>query len=138
LVCRLAFSLGRHGLTPLAKALSALNLLIFGIEVATHCQIKGGLLLPHTQGTVIGAFSIGRNATIFQGVTLGAKELEISFSEATRPSIGDGVVIGAGAKVLGGIQVGSNVKIGANAVVIRPVPDNTLAVGVPAIHSALK
>jgi serine O-acetyltransferase len=77
--------------------------------------------------------SIGENATIFQGATIGAKGLEIEYSESNRPILGDGVMVGAGAMVLGGIRVGNNVKIGANSVVIRSLPDDVVAAGVPAI-----
>jgi serine O-acetyltransferase len=91
-----------------------------------------GLYIPHPVGTVIGATKIGHNATILQGVTLGAKEIDISYLPANRPTIGDNVTIGAGAKVLGGIFIGDNVTIGANAVVTKSLPDHVVAAGVPA------
>jgi serine O-acetyltransferase len=80
---------------------------------------------------------VGENVTIFQGVTLGAKNLDFSYDESLRPSIGDNVIIGAGAKILGGIVVGENSVIGANAVVLHNIPDHTVAYGVPAkwVHS---
>jgi serine O-acetyltransferase len=121
----------RH-LGVLAKLCSILNVVIFGIEVSPRVKIEGGLFLPHTVGTVIGAASIGRNCTIMQGVTLGALESDLNFSPATRPVIGNDVVIGSGAKVLGGISVGDHAKIGANAVVLCDVPAYAVAVGVPA------
>ena len=123
-----------HGkrLGVLAKLCSMLNVVIFGIEVSSRVEIDGGLFLPHTVGTVIGAASIGRNCTIMQGVTLGALESDLAFKPATRPVIGNDVVIGSGAKVLGGITVGDHAKIGANAVVLSDVPAYALAVGVPA------
>jgi len=132
LLCRLAYQCDRLGLSPIAKAFSFLNFLLFGIEIATRCPIGPGLFLPHTQGTVIGALSIGANATIYQGVTLGAKEVDFHYSEASRPIIGDGVIIGSGAKVLGGVTIGDRVRIGANAVVNRSAKADTLLVGVPA------
>jgi serine O-acetyltransferase len=116
----------------LAKLCSMLNVVFFGIEVSPRVKIEGGLFLPHTVGTVIGAASIGRNCTIMQGVTLGALETDLGFTPATRPVIGNDVVIGSGAKVLGGITVGDHAKIGANAVVLRDVPAYAVAVGVPA------
>jgi serine O-acetyltransferase len=119
-------------LTPLAKIASLLNFLIFGIEIGLQCEIGGGLYIPHPVGTVIGATKIGKNATILQGVTLGAKEIDISYLPQNRPTIGDNVTIGAGAKVLGGIVIGDNVTIGANAVVTKSLPDNVVAAGVPA------
>jgi serine O-acetyltransferase len=124
------FCLCRLGV--IAKFLSCFNAVLFGIEIASSCQIGPGLLLPHTQGTVIGAWSIGSNVTIFQGVTLGARLLDFNASSATRPTIGDGVIIGAGAKVLGGIALGDNCRVGANSVVLSDIPPGCLAVGVPA------
>lgn len=121
-----------HKLSPLAKIFSLINFMFFGLEIAVRCEIGKGLYLPHTQGTVIGAFKIGENATVFQGVTLGAREVDLAYQEMSRPSVGDNVIIGAGAKVLGGIYLGSGSRIGANAVVLESVPANVLAVGIPA------
>lgn len=111
---------------------SWLNVILFGIEITPRCNIGSGLMVPHSVGTVIGASSIGNHATIFQGVTLGAAALDLAFDASLRPQVGDNVVIGAGAKVLGGILIGDNVKIGANAVVLDSLMANTVAVGVPA------
>jgi len=105
---------------------------LFSIEVSARIPIGAGLFLPHTSDTVIGAASIGRNVTIFQGVTLGAKELDMNFIPASRPVIEDDVIIGAGAKVLGGVRIGRGARIGANAVVLIDVPPGAVAVGVPA------
>jgi serine O-acetyltransferase len=132
LLCRLAHSLHLARLGPLAKLFSMLNFFLFGIEIAVRCPIGPGLFLPHTQGTVIGAWRVGSDAIIFQGVTLGARELDFSYSEQSRPVIGDGVTIGAGAKVLGGIHVGEGARIGANSVVLHAIPAHALAVGAPA------
>ena len=88
--------------------------------------------MPHTQGTVIGAYSIGENATIFQGVTLGSKQLDFDYLAINRPQVGDDVVLGAGAKILGGIQVGSGVVVAANSLVLESLPDHTVVLGVPA------
>jgi len=131
LLCRLAHSFYRLRLGLFAKAVSLLNFFLFGIEIAVRCPIGKGLFLPHTQGTVIGAWSIGENATIFQGVTLGAKELDFSYQESSRPTVGDDVTIGSGAKVLGGLTLGAGSRIGANAVVLDSVPTNVVAAGVP-------
>jgi serine O-acetyltransferase len=109
-----------------------LNVLIFGIEVSPQVQIGGGLFLPHTVGTVIGAERIGENCTILQGVTLGTSEPDMGFTVERRPIVGANVLIGAGAKVIGRIVIGDHAKIGANAVVLRDVPAHALAVGVPA------
>lgn len=124
------FCLCRLGV--IAKSLSCFNAVLFGIEIASSCQIGPGLFLPHTHGTVIGAWTIGSNVTIFQGVTLGARSLDFNPGPATRPTIGDGVNIGAGAKVLGGIVLGDNCRVGANSVVLSDLPPGCLAVGVPA------
>lgn len=132
LLHRLAHGLALSGLGPLARLISLINFTVFGIEIAVLCPIGPGLVLPHTQGTVIGAARIGSNATIFQGVTLGAREIDVAFDPRQRPTVGDGVVIGAGAKVLGGVRLGDRSCIGANAVVLNSVPDDALAVGVPA------
>lgn len=131
-LCRVAHALHRHGLGPLAKLVSLLNFFAFGIEIAVRCPIGPGLFLPHTQGTVIGAWCIGANATIFQGVTLGAREVDFTYTEQTRPTLGDGVTVGAGAKLLGGITLADNVRVGANSVVLSSIPKDSLAVGAPA------
>lgn len=131
LLCRLAHQFYRWRLGPLAKIISLINFLFFGIEVAVRCPIGPGLVLPHTQGTVIGAQSVGANATIFQGVTIGAKEMDFEFHADRRPIIGDDVIIGSGAKVLGGISIGDGVRIGANTVVIESLSNGVLAVGGP-------
>lgn len=132
LLCRLAFFFYRLKLGPVAKVVSLLNFFLFGIEIAVRCPIGKGLFLPHTQGTVIGAWSIGENATIFQGVTLGAREVDFSYQESSRPSVGDNVIIGSGAKVLGGLTLGSNSRVGANSVVLVDVAPGFLAIGIPA------
>jgi serine O-acetyltransferase len=129
---RLAHSCYCNGWGALSKILSLVNFALFGIEIAQRCEIGGGLFLPHTVGTVIGARSIGRNAVIFQGVTLGAKLIDIGYNEKSRPLLGDNVTIGAGAKVLGGISIGDNVTVGANAVVTKSLESNVVAVGIPA------
>jgi serine O-acetyltransferase len=131
-LCRFANALHLKRLTSLARLISLLNFLLFGIEIAMRCEIGEGVFFPHTVGTVIGARHIGRNAVIYQGVTFGAKELDLGFHGDARPIIGDNVVVGAGAKVLGGITVGNNVVIGANAVVVTSLPDNVVVGGIPA------
>jgi len=129
---RLAEFFDARRLGVFAKLCSMLNVAIFGIEVSPRVKIEGGLFLPHTVGTVIGAASIGNNCTIMQGATLGAVESDLSFTVAKRPIIGNQVLIGSGAKILGGITVGDHARIGANAVVLCDVPAYSVAVGVPA------
>lgn len=116
----------------IARVFAIINFVIFGIEISPKCSIGGGLYLPHTQGTVIGAYSIGKNATIFQGVTLGSKKLDFHYLQSNRPIIGDDVLIGSGAKVLGGITIGSGVVVAANSLVLESLPDLAVAIGVPA------
>lgn len=129
LLCRLAHQFYRWRLAPLAKIVSLINFIFFGIEIAVRCPIGPGLVLPHTQGTVIGAQAIGANATIFQNVTLGAKEMDFEFNADRRPVLGDDVVVGSGAKVIGGISIGDGARIGANTVVIESLAPGALAVG---------
>jgi serine O-acetyltransferase len=129
---RLAEFFDKTRLGFLAKICAMLNVALFGLEVSPKVSIGGGLLLPHTVGTVLGAARIGNNCTIMQGVTLGTTEPEVGYTPDLRPTIGDGVLIGAGAKILGGVIVGDYAKIGANAVVVSDVPPHCTAVGVPA------
>ena len=131
-VLRLSEFFYERRLGVLSKLFSMFNVVIFGIEVSPKVSIGGGLFLPHTVGTVLGAARIGDNCTIMQGVTLGANDTDLGFTESQRPVIGNHVLIGAGAKVIGGVTVGDHVKIGANAVVLQDVPAYALAVGVPA------
>lgn len=132
LLCRLAFCSDRAGLRILARLFSMINVVMFGIEIGVRCKIGPGLFLPHTHGTVIGAEEIGSNAVIYQGVTLGAKDLDFSYDAEHRPVVGDNVLIGAGAKVLGGVSIGHGVSIAANAVVLKSMPDNVVVAGIPA------
>ncbi|WNF57346.1 DapH/DapD/GlmU-related protein [Pseudomonas sp. SG20052] len=132
LLCRLAYKSHTLGAGVLARMFSLLNFLLFGIEIATTCKIGPGLFFPHTHGTVIGAVSIGKNAIIYQGVTLGAKDLDFTYDAAHRPIVGDDVFIGAGAKILGGLTIGDNVAVAANAVLLESAPDDVVVGGVPA------
>jgi serine O-acetyltransferase len=131
-VLRCAQVLHTKGWCRVSKLFSLLNVILFGIEVPATLEIGPGLILPHTQGIVLGASSIGRNVTIYQQVTLGALEADFRFDPSLRPTVEDDVVLAAGAKVLGGVRVGSGSTVGANAVVLCDVPAQHLAVGVPA------
>jgi serine O-acetyltransferase len=132
ILCRLSHALYCRKHILLARFVSLLNFHWFGMEIAMRCEIAPGLCFPHTIGTVIGAQRIGRNALIYHGVTLGAKEMDINYCPEMRPIVGDNVIIGSGAKVLGGIIIGNNVVIGANAVVTHSIPDNATVGGIPA------
>lgn len=131
-ICRLANWCFLKKMQPLAKLISLFNFVCFGIEIAIRCEIDEGLYFPHTVGTVIGARRIGKNAVIYHGVTFGAKEIDIGYHDDQRPIVGDNVIVGSGAKVLGGITIGDNVVIGANAVVVESVPSNVVVGGIPA------
>ena len=102
-----------------------------GIEIHPGATIGKRLFIDHGFGVVIGETAvIGNDVTIFHGVTLGGTGKQ---KGKRHPTIGDNVFIGSGAKILGNIKVGNNSKIGANAVVLKDVPENTTAVGVPAV-----
>ena len=121
-----------HGIPIIPELLTYANILLFGLEVSPRCEIGPGIFFPHTSGTVVGANRIGSNVTIFQGVTLGSKALDMGFSSVSRPSVGDYVIFGAGCKVLGGVTIGDHVTVGANSVVLTSVSSNTTVGGVPA------
>ncbi|MGB6386256.1 MAG: DapH/DapD/GlmU-related protein [Terriglobales bacterium] len=131
-VCRVSRAARLRRIPVLPELLTYLNILLFGLEVAPGCEIGPGIFFPHTSGTVVGAWRIGSNVTIFQGVTLGSKELDMGFDKGLRPEVGDNVVLGAGCKILGGIRIGDQATVGANSVVVNSVEPGSTAVGVPA------
>ncbi|NMA94713.1 MAG: serine O-acetyltransferase [Clostridiales bacterium] len=129
LLHRLAHWLNNKRLRFLARVISQLNRFFTGIEIHPAATIGEGLFIDHGMGVVIGeTVTIGDNVTIYQGATLGGTGKDIG---KRHPTIGDNVVISTGAKVLGPFKVGDNSKIGANAVVLKEVPPNSTAVGVP-------
>lgn len=132
LIIRISLFFASMNLNAFSKFFSLINVVLFGMECSTKTVIGPGLFIPHTFGIVIGAHSIGDNATIYQGVTIGAKELDFTHQSSSRPIIGNNVTIASGAKVLGGIVVGDNVVIASNAVVINDVTSMTIVGGVPA------
>ena len=100
-----------------------------GIEIHPGAEIGEGFFIDHGHGVVIGETTIiGNNVTLYQGVTLGGTGKE---QEKRHPTIGDNVMIGAGAKILGSCTIGSNSKVGAGSVVLEDVPENSTVVGVP-------
>ena len=114
----------------LGRIISNISRFLTGIEIHPAVKIGKNFFIDHGMGIVIGETTvIGDNVSIYQGVTLGGTKWE---KRKRHPSISDNVVIGAGAKVLGPITVGKNSKIGANSVVTRNVPSNTVVVGIPA------
>lgn len=119
----------------LINILKIINL-INPIQIPYTAVIDEGLSLPHANCIIIHKHSIiGKNATILQGVTIGGnvgKRKEINGKMRYSPIIGDNVLLGAGAKILGPITIGDNCIIGANAVVTKDIPSNSVAVGIPA------
>jgi serine O-acetyltransferase len=131
-LCRLARSSRQSGIPLVPGVLTYLNIVLFGLEVSSRCEIGPGIFFPHTSGTVVGAWRLGSNVTVYQGVTVGAKELNMQFDPALRPDVGHNVVLGAGCKILGGIRLGDNVVVGANSVVVNSVEPGATVVGSPA------
>lgn len=110
-----------------ARLISQVSRFFTGIEIHPGAQIKGALFIDHGAGVVIGETTIiGDNVTLYHGVTLGGTGKETG---KRHPTIGNNVVIGAGAKILGSIEIGDNVKVGANSVVLNNVKSNSTIVG---------
>jgi len=121
--------LWNHGMRLLARWLSQVARLATGIEIHPGAQIGKRLFIDHGMGVVVGETTIiGDEVTIYQGVTLGGTGKE---QGKRHPTIGNGVVIGAGSRVLGNIEIGNNSRIGAGSVVLRSVPSDSTVVGVP-------
>ncbi len=113
----------------LPRLISYLAKILTGVEIHPAVKIGKGCFIDHGAGIVIGETTVlGENVTLYQGVTLGGTGKE---KGKRHPTIGNNVVVGAGAKVLGNIQIGNGSMVGANAVVIRDVPENATVVGVP-------
>lgn len=128
---RLTHCLWRWRLKWLARFISQLVRFLTAIEIHPGATIGRRVFIDHGFGVVIGETAvIGDDCTIYQGVTLGGTAL--SRSEKRHPTLGKGVIIGAGAQVLGGFEVGNGAKIGSNAVVVKSVPAGATAVGNPA------
>lgn len=126
---RFSHFLFTHRIKLLARMLSQLMRFLTGIEIHPGAIIGQGLFIDHGMGVVIGETTeIGDNCTIYQGATLGGTGKDCG---KRHPTIGDNVVISAGAKVLGPFKVGNNSKIGAGAVVLKEVPPDSTVVGVP-------
>ena len=114
----------------LARIISQISRFFTGIEIHPGAKIGRGLVIDHGMGVVIGETAeIGDNVLLYHGVTLGGTGKD---KGKRHPTVGNNVVIGAGAKVLGPIYIGSNSKIGANSVVLNNVPEGATAVGIPA------
>ncbi len=127
---RISHALWQRGVHLPARILSSLSRCVTGVDIHPAAQIGRRVFIDHATGVVIGATAeVGEDVVIFHGVTLGG----VSMTPGKRhPTIGNHVMIGAGAKVLGPITIGNGVKVGANAVVVKDVPCGNVAIGVPA------
>ena len=127
---RVAHWMYLHKMVLIPRMISQLSRFLTGIEIHPGAKIGQGLFIDHGTGVVIGETAeVGDNVTIYQGVTLGGTGKE---KGKRHPTIGNNVVIGAGAKVLGSFKIGDNVKIGAGSVVLnKSIPSDTTVVGIP-------
>ncbi|MDH4080034.1 MAG: serine O-acetyltransferase [Nitrospira sp.] len=129
LAYRISHWLRVQGIPILPRVLSQLARWLTGVEIHPSAKIGTGFFIDHGMGVVIGETAeIGDYVTLFQGVTLGGTGKERG---KRHPTLGNHVVVGAGAKILGGITIGDNVKIGANSVVLKNVAPNSTVIGVP-------
>lgn len=126
---RVAHKLWKRDLKWIARTISTLSRWFTGIEIHPGATLGRRMFIDHGMGVVIGETAeVGDDVTLYHGVTLGGT----SWNAGKRhPTLGDNVVIGAGAKVLGPITIGRNAKVGSNSVVVKDVPDNATAVGIP-------
>lgn len=118
-----------HDLKGIARVLSQITRFVTGVEIHPAAQIGRRLFIDHAMGVVIGETAVvGDDCVLYQGVTLGGTGNE---SGKRHPTLGNGVHVGSGAKVLGNISIGDNVRIGGNSVVVKDVPTNCTVVGIP-------
>ncbi|WP_298213446.1 serine O-acetyltransferase [Acidocella sp.] len=130
LIHRLARAAWRAGFVTLGRFISHMGRFLTGIEIHPGARLGRRLVIDHGMGVVIGETAeIGDDVYIYHQVTLGGTSTETG---KRHPTVGDNVIIGAGAKVLGAIRIGENARIGANAVVVAEVPPGTTVVGIPA------
>lgn len=126
---RFAHMLYNIKLKTLSRIISQFARFLTGVEIHPAAKIGKGFFIDHGMGVVIGETSeLGKNVTLYQGVTLGGTGKE---KGKRHPTLGDNVMVGAGAKILGSIELGDNVKIGAGSVVIDPVPADSTVIGIP-------
>jgi serine O-acetyltransferase len=126
---RVSHALWGAGWTTTARLLSHLSRFLTGIEIHPAAKLGSGLFIDHGMGIVIGETAeVGQNVSLLQGVTLGGTSNK---REKRHPTLGDHVMVGAGAKILGGFTIGAGSRIGAGSVVVREVPENSVVVGVP-------
>ncbi|WP_025737962.1 serine O-acetyltransferase [Mycobacterium genavense] len=126
---RISHLLWNRGARLAARVLAEFTRILTGVEIHPGAVLGSGLFIDHATGIVIGETAeIGDDVTIYHGVTLGGTGVDLG---KRHPTIGDRVIIGAGAKILGPIKVGDDSRIGANAVVVKEVPTSSVVVGVP-------
>jgi len=126
---RLAHFLYKRRMRLLARIVSHISRFLTGIEIHPGAKIGDGLFIDHGMGVVIGETAeIGDNCHLYQGVTLGGTSTKRT---KRHPTLGNNVVVGAGAKIIGAVTIGDNAKIGAGSVVVSNVPPNATVVGVP-------
>lgn len=126
---RVSHALWGAGWITTARLLSHLSRFLTGIEIHPAAKLGSGLFIDHGMGIVIGETAeVGQNVSLLQGVTLGGTSNK---REKRHPTLGDHVMVGAGAKILGGFTIGAGSRIGAGSVVVREVPENSVVVGVP-------
>jgi len=126
---RISHGLWNRGSKVLARVVAELTRILTGVDIHPGAVLGPGLFIDHATGVVIGETAeVGEDVTLFHGVTLGGTGRDTG---KRHPTIGDRVVIGAGAKVLGAIKIGDDSRIGANSVVVKEVPSGSVVVGVP-------
>jgi serine O-acetyltransferase len=126
---RISHWLWNRGARLAARTFAELTRILTGVDIHPGAMIGSGLFIDHATGVVIGETAeIGDDVTLYHGVTLGGSGADTG---KRHPTVGDRVIIGAGAKVLGAIKIGDDSRIGANAVVVKPVPSSSVVVGVP-------
>ena len=127
---KLAHALWRRGGRLPARLIAHLGRFLTGIEIHPAARLGRRLIIDHGMGVVIGETAeIGDDVYLYHQVTLGGTSSERG---KRHPTLGNGVIVGAGAKILGGIRIGDGARVGANAVVVQPVADNETVVGIPA------
>ena len=121
----------KPGGRPVARFISTVARAVTGVEIHPGAQIGRRFFIDHGMGVVIGATAVvGDDVMLYHGVTLGGRSL--ARGTKRHPTVGDRVTIGAGARILGDIEIGDDVQIGANSVVVKPVPAGAVATGIPA------
>jgi serine O-acetyltransferase len=126
---RVSHWLWQRGARVVARTLAEFTRIVTGVDIHPGAVLGDGLFIDHATGVVIGETAeVGDDVTLYHGVTLGGSG---SDTGKRHPTVGDRVIIGAGAKVLGAIKIGDDSRIGANAVVVKPVPSSAVVIGVP-------